>query len=74
MLLPAVTQASMLARTQWGAVKSMTQSMSQAFCGQRGARHVFFGAGDADFVLALGGDFRHQRSGFSAAQQQQIHA
>src|SRR5450631_263680 len=41
--------------------------VAEVFWSERGAGSVFFRAGDADVMFALGGDFRYQRTGFAAA-------
>ena len=69
MFLPAFTQASMLARTQCG-VGEVDDGVDgfEGFSGVSAAQAgIFFRADDTDVMLALGGDFRHQRSGFAAA-------
>jgi hypothetical protein len=45
----------------------------EIFFRERGARWVVFRSHYADLVLALGCDFRYQRSGFAAAQDEQVH-
>ena len=41
--------------------------VAEPFQGEGGARGVFFCAGNDETMLALGGYFRHQRSGLAAA-------
>jgi len=45
----------------------------QAFRGQRGTIRIFLRSDDVDVMSALGGDFRHQRSGFASTEQEKIH-
>ena len=45
----------------------------ELFGSERGAGGVFFRAGDADVVLAFGGDFGDEGSGFAATQDEKVH-
>ena len=68
MFLPALTQASIWLKTTVGSGEvDDGVDVAEFFGGERGAGGVFFGAGDARVMFALGGDFRDQRSGFAAA-------
>lgn len=53
-------------RVRRGEVDDGIDVVELFFC-ERGAGEILFGAGDLDSMLALGGDFRDERSGFASA-------